>query len=99
MANSPCTFCDQHKKESLLFYCLEDKSLICQQCLLGKHLNHKIEESKAYLIGKQALSHLSQAMEMMDSYEKEIKQEIEAFTKTEETAKYQIDTKHSEVQK
>ena len=57
--NSPSDFCEQHKKERLLFYCLDDKSLICQQCLLGKHLNHKIEESKAYLLGKQVLSHVT----------------------------------------
>jgi hypothetical protein len=37
-------------------------------------------------------------MEMMDSYEKELNQEMKAFSKTEESVKYQINTKHSEVQ-
>ena len=37
-----------------MFYCEQDKCLICPQCLLIDHLKHPITDSQPYILGQKA---------------------------------------------
>lgn len=80
--------CPIHEKESLLFFCQDCRNLICQLCVLNKHLGHKLvkpEESEISSFIKsyesfQVFASESNCNEMnQQNYLKDIMNEIQEY--------------------
>ena len=58
-------FCEVHHGKKAKFYCEDDKTFACSDCLLEKHIGHKVVASKAIILGEVVQDTLTQTVDVI----------------------------------
>ena len=74
--------CELHFGKKIKFYCEEEKSFACSECLLETHMGHKVIGSKPIILGEVVIESLKSTVDVIHKLEEMTKAHVKKITNT-----------------